>query len=270
MKISSFRCFGALNSGPVFDAVESSLKKLGHEIVYNEFDADMYIIWSLLWSGRMLSNKEIYAMAKQHNIRLMILEVGMIRRNVTWKVGIDNFKLPTKYIPRSHSLRVSLKPWQKNGNHVLICGQNPQSQLWHNQELMPTWVQSSIQNIQKYTDRPIMFRPHPRDRTIYAGLPVVPPQHIAGTYDSFNFEEAIRDAWIIISPSSNPGPQSVINGKPVITHQNSMAYSMSTMLQNIECPNYPDRTEWFEQICNTEWTIQELNDPKTLDMILSS
>ena len=270
MKISSFRKFGALNSGYVFDAVESSLRSLGHEVVYDDANAEMYIIWSLLWGGRMSANKGIYLTAQERGIKTMILEVGMLRRNITWRVCLDCFKIPHTIIPRSHLLGVSLKPWTRSGDHILLCGQNSSSNLWDAKPPMQEWVSMVSSEIRQYTDRPIIFRPHPRDKTFYHIHNVMSPKHIIGTYDSFDFEGALDSAWIVVNPSSNPGPLAIINGVPAITGTHSMAHPMSTDISNIENPNYPDRTEWFEGICNTEWTLPELNNPEVLDWILTA
>ena len=50
MRFKLYREYGALNSPPVFDAVEQGLKQLGHAIVHD--DEDVSVIWSVLWSIR--------------------------------------------------------------------------------------------------------------------------------------------------------------------------------------------------------------------------
>ena len=46
------------------------------------------VLWSMLWHGRMQGNKHIYesAVAQKES---PFLEVGGIKRNVTWKVGLN-------------------------------------------------------------------------------------------------------------------------------------------------------------------------------------
>ena len=48
---------GAMNSKPVFQAFEKSLKDAGCTVVHNSLDADVAVIWSVLWHGRMAQNK---------------------------------------------------------------------------------------------------------------------------------------------------------------------------------------------------------------------
>ena len=60
MKFSLFREYGALNSKPVFDAFEHSLKAAGHETVNDNMYSDVAVIWSVLWNGRMRGNQAVW------------------------------------------------------------------------------------------------------------------------------------------------------------------------------------------------------------------
>ena len=59
MKFSLWTDYGALNSRPVFDVFATSLVDNGHTIVYNDNTADVDVIWSVLFNGRMARNKTI-------------------------------------------------------------------------------------------------------------------------------------------------------------------------------------------------------------------
>ena len=60
MKISLFNNFGAKNSVPIFQAIAQGLVSQGHTVVYHDLTADVAVIWSMLWAGRMRSNQEVY------------------------------------------------------------------------------------------------------------------------------------------------------------------------------------------------------------------
>lgn len=79
MKFSLFTQYGAMNSQPVFQSLEKGLDKLGHKIVKNDKQADVLVIWSVLWHGRMKSNQEIWNFAHRHQIPILVLEVGGLR-----------------------------------------------------------------------------------------------------------------------------------------------------------------------------------------------
>ena len=268
MKFSLFNQFGALNSTPVFDAFKHGVELNGHTVVYHDMSADVYVIWSVLWKGKMHRNKEIWDYANNNNIPIIVLEVGALKRGITWKVGLNginsfaNFAKPC-YNNRHITLGMNLTTWKTTGNYILICCQHSDSQLWNKKENVTYWLTNVINDIRLYTDRNIIIRPHPRDvnwvnSCIHRNL-VKLPTKIINTYDSYDFEHALSNAWCVINSSSNPGIQSVINGVPVFTDENSLAYDVAnTDYSMIEYPKTPDRTEWFEKICHTEWTIDEI------------
>ena len=61
MKIEIWPDYGPLNSKPIFKAFINSLKKAGETLYVNkEADADVAVIWSVLWRGRMANSKRIW------------------------------------------------------------------------------------------------------------------------------------------------------------------------------------------------------------------
>ena len=45
MKFGLWTQYGALNSKPVFEALEKGLTNLGHTVVFNTDDCDIPVIW---------------------------------------------------------------------------------------------------------------------------------------------------------------------------------------------------------------------------------
>ena len=91
MKIALYPKFSALNAKPVFNALIEHLKAKNEKIIIdspNE-DADVAVIWSVLWRGRMLDNKAIFDRYKAQNKPVIVIEVGGLLRNKTWKLGIN-------------------------------------------------------------------------------------------------------------------------------------------------------------------------------------
>jgi len=264
MKFSLWTEYGALNSKPIFEAFATSLTNAGHTVVYNDNAADVNVIWSVLWNGRMSQNKAVWQQKKT----TIVLEVGGIQRGTTWKVGLNGINRDAYFGPNNNNddrhrlLGLSLKPWKDPGKFVLICGQHDKSLQWQDMPRMSTWVMNTIDEIQKYTDLPIIFRPHPRCplpdierqyQNVYRDNPV----KIIGSYDDFNL--SFKDCHAVISWSSNPGPLAVINGVPVFTGPSSLAYNVAnTDLSKIEYPDKPNRKQWLSDYAHTEFTIDEI------------
>jgi len=100
MKFSLWRQYGALNSQPVWDAFAESVRLLGHEPVDNNPNADVDVIWSVLWQGRMARNREIWLRAKKNNKPIIVIEVGGIQRGITWRVGLGGVNRDAYFAPR--------------------------------------------------------------------------------------------------------------------------------------------------------------------------
>lgn len=270
MKISYWPEYTALNSAAPYAAAVESLSQLGHTLVKNSYDADAALIWSVLWHGRMLPNQKVWQHYRSQNKSVVVVEVGSIKRGITWKVGLNGINRDAYFGTgnmddlRSRKLELELKPWQRSGEYILICGQHDRSLQWQNMPSMSNWFLQTYDSIRKHTDRPIVFRPHPRCRLpeIERGLKYVyrqDPLQISGTYDDYNLN--FDNIWATINYSSNPGIHSVIAGVPAFVGAGSLAYDAANdidLLCNIEKPLMPDRQQWLNDYAWTEYTVEEI------------
>jgi len=280
MKFNLWTQYGALNSKPVFEAFAEGCKRLGHTVTTNGTDG-IDVIWSVLWNGRMLGNEKIYHTNKKLGKPTIVLEVGGIKRGTTWKVGLNGINR-TAYFgdkdnDRSRALDLGMvcKPWRSNGDFILICGQHNKSLQWQHMLPMSNWFLNTYDEIRKHTDRPILFRPHPRCRLehIERGLKNVyrqEPKQIIGTYDDFDMD--FTDVWATVSYSSNPGVHSIINGVPAFVSTSSLAYDVGNDIDfwhDIEDPLMPDRSQWLNDYAWTEFTIEEISQGIPLKRLTS-
>ena len=270
MKFSLFTENGAQNSKPVFDAFATSLHSAGHTVTVNDWDCDVAVIWSVLWFGRMAGNQKVWEHFRAINKPVIVLEVGGIQRGTTWKVGINginsdaNFGAKGNDSTRADLLGLEAKRWTNDGQHILVCGQHDKSLQWQGMPRMSNWFLNTYDEIRKHTDRPIVFRPHPRCRLdhIERGLRHVyrqEPNHINDTYDDFDLD--FNNVWATVSYSSNPGIHSILNGVPAFVGTSSLAYDVGNdidFFHDIEAPLQPDRRLWMNDYAYTEWTLDEI------------
>tara|TARA_R110001592_G_scaffold25108_2_gene95919 strand:+ start:141 stop:992 length:852 start_codon:yes stop_codon:yes gene_type:complete len=270
MKFSLFTENGAQNSKPVFDAFATSLHSAGHTVTINDWDCDVAVIWSVLWFGRMAGNQKVWEHFRAINKPVIVLEVGGIQRGTTWKVGINginsdaNFGAKGNDSTRADLLGLEAKRWTNDGQHILVCGQHDKSLQWQGMPRMSNWFLNTYDEIRKHTDRPIVFRPHPRCRLdhIERGLRHVyrqEPNHINDTYDDFDLD--FNNVWATVSYSSNPGIHSILNGVPAFVGTSSLAYDVGNdidFFHDIEAPLQPDRRLWLNDYAYTEWTLDEI------------
>ena len=193
MKISLFNNFGALNSVPVFAAFEQGLRALDIQSNSHDLDADVAVIWSHLWSGRMRHNQDVWKTFRNSGRDVIVLEVGMLKRGRTWKMGINGVNRCAWFGSgnqdnRALKLGIHLRPWRQ-GENIVIAVQRSDSEQWSGLPDPNTWVEQTVAKIKSVTDRPIVVRPHPRQRiTSISGVTVRQPRPVAHTYDSFDFD----------------------------------------------------------------------------------
>ena len=273
MNFKLYREYGALNSSPIFDAFEQGIKHLGHNIVNNR--EDVAVIWSVLWAGRMQPNQNIYNQCRSIGKPVVIIEVGNLLRNKTWRIGlnhINNLGFFGNYenldYDRPKKLGISLKePQLHRRPEILIAAQHQQSLQWEGLPSMSEWVVQTVNEIKKYSNRKIKLRPHPRSRInlVHADIEIETPQKIPGSYDDFDID---YNYHCVINHNSGPAVQAAINGTPIICDSSSLAEKISGKFEEIENIQLPDRTQWFVELCHTEWTVDEISQGIPLSRLL--
>ena len=272
MKVEIWPAHGPLNSKEVFQKFIKSLRASGEQVFENQQidDGDVAVIWSVLWQGRMRKYKDIWERYRKINKPVIVIEVGGIKRNETWKIGINGINREADFAnqdadaKRWKKFATELKPWRQTGNNIIVCGQHTNSHQWRNNPPMSKWFEQQIEDIRKYTDRPIVIRPHPRNHVTldlrkFKNVRIVSPQRDNKTYDDTDLTERLKSAWALVSYSSNPAMTAAINGIPVYVSEASLSYDIAnTSFENINSPKMPDRQEWANKLAYTEWWPDEI------------
>lgn len=274
MKISHFPNNLPNNADMVYPQVLDAMRSTDN-IVENDMDADAALIWSVLWHGKMSANKRVWDHYRAHNKPVIVIEVGGLLRNTTWKLGINGINRDAdfaveSYMPgdRVKKFGIILQPWKQDGEYVLICGQHGHSEQWRNMPDMDTYYRNTILDIRKFTDKPIVVRSHPRyreslhwacDTQWYTHQSVTwnTPKHVQHTYDSFDLEHMLKHTQFTVSHSSNAGINSIIQGVPAVVSESSLAYDVGTSMGG--WLSKPDRHNWLNRMTYTEWFADEIH-----------
>jgi hypothetical protein len=266
MKIAYFPNQVALNGQLTLRCFLNSAKSQGFSLVENSMEADAAVIWSVLWNGRLQPNKLVYDHYRAQGKPVFILEVGTLKRGYTWKVALNDITANGIYgnvdnldPNRSGKIGVSLSPTINNRKkEILIACQHQKSHQVHSQESLEYWLSSTVSKIKKYSDRPILIRPHPRSQFSFKipGTTIVSPKRLPNTHEEYDID---YNYHCLLNHNSGPSIVAAIKGTPVICDASSLAYSMSGKIEEIENIVLPDRENWFLSICHTEWTNDEIN-----------
>lgn len=172
----------------------------------------------------------------------------------------------TKWNEYSSWHNATVKPWRTTGNHILIFCQRPKGWNMMGQD-QDAWVNETISEIRKYSQRPIMIRMHPGD-----GKKALQIEKLKARYGSaieISAHESITDAlvncWCVVGYNSTPSVVSAIEGVPAFLADPDRSWAKDIAnidLSLIETPSTPDRTEWLNKIANIHWSNDEVRAGK--------
>jgi hypothetical protein len=167
---------------------------------------------------------------------------------------------PDRWKKISKNIGISLKDYRNNGDYILICLQRNGG--WSMRGLsIQQWVDNTIQELKKYTSRPIIIRPHPGDKKTAKSLKI----KFANVRISQNidFLDDIKKAWATVVYNSSPGVASIIEGVPVFLTdpfpEHSQSFEVANLnLNEIESPKLSERQQWIERLSMCHWNFNEL------------
>lgn len=270
----------AQNSGPVMSAMLESLRQQGIKTVENSYDCDAAIIWSVLWSGRMAANQEVWVRYRDTRRPVICVDVGALYRGETWKIAVNSITANGYYghqenldWDRPRKLGISLALNLTRNPRIVIAAQHARSLQVAGLVSMEGWIIQQVEQLRTVTDRPIVVRPHPRSPLDWAGLIHLPsdvvidkPVKIANTYDSYNLA---FDCHALVNYNSGPGIQAALAGTRPIVDTTSLAHPVSIKVEDLEQPYTVDRDQWLVEICHTEYLIEEIAQGSWLQRLSS-
>lgn len=268
MRIAYFPNYVALNGSPVLSAFLDGCRITGCDVVESSMDADVAVIWSVLWSGRMAPNQAIWSHYRNQNKPVIVIDVGALYRGETWKIAVNNITAQGYYghtenldYDRPKKLGINLAINVNRDPRIVIAAQHARSLQVHNLPSIEDWVNKQLEAVRQVSDRPVTIRPHPRSpldqQKLRLSKDVIleKPQKLVSTYDSYNLT---FDCHAMINYNSGPGIQAALAGtRPIVDHT-SLAQPVSIELRDIDQPYQVDRNQWLVEICHTEYTVNEI------------
>lgn len=169
---------------------------------------------------------------------------------------------PNRWKQISREQGITLKDWRTKGDHILICTQRPGG--WSMAGLnVNQWLNYTIAELRKHTDRPIVVRSHPGAKGSKESVSLNNKQGLYTVSSNKLIIEDFKNAHAVITYNSSPGVAAAIEGIPVfVTDPNpkiSQAFEVSNhSLVTIENPLMPERLQWIEKISMSHWNAQEV------------
>jgi len=172
----------------------------------------------------------------------------------------DNKIDTTRWESISDTLNIKLKDYRTTGEHILVCLQRVDGWSMCGTNVQE-WLDNTIKEIRKNTNRPIVVRKHPGDRR---------QEHLKFSNEyrvssNPNLIDDLQNCWATVTYNSSPGIASLIHGVPVFVtdampRQSQTWPVCNTDLKNIANPIMHDRTEWINKVSQSHWNDDEVSN----------
>ena len=141
------------------------------------------------------------------------------------------------------------------GKNILVCPSSPNI----NQYLgRPDWLNETIEEIKKHTDRPIKVREKPRGRGTSGPSEAKVP-----------LSEDLKDTWVCVTSCSISAVEAQCMGIPTICDVKSFAEPVSANhFSDIENPYFVGAEDWLYSLAYQQFTPEEFTNGKAVEMLL--
>lgn len=265
--VAIWRIKGHKRSNIVCDAMAAGIRAAKEEVneyysyEYRHPVGDVAVFYG--YTGPLVQLMEDYSVAPR---RAVYVDLGYwARRQGGRFVGYHklavNARHPVNYYRqrqhdggRARAVGVEVKPWRPvgSGEFILLAGMGAKGARAEGQA-PEAWERWAIDEIQRYTERPIVYRPKP---SWYEAKP------IPGTRFSPREEDVsllLADAHAVVTHHSNVAVEGILAGIPAFCWGGVGRDMASQDLSKIEKPYMPEgREEWAADIAWCQWSVAEM------------
>ena len=183
-------------------------------------------------------------------------------------IYFDNNPDPRRWQQISKECGISLDSVKRNGKNVVVFLQRDMGWSMGSTGVFE-WTLKTVEKIKKYTDRPIILRPHPGDKK---ALITYLPQLIRAfkvdlrvkiSTQKTSFELDLVDAWAVVNHNSSAIVGPIIQGHHAFItdpEKSQCAEVAHTDFSLLETPKEFDRQHWLERISMFHWKFSELEN----------
>jgi hypothetical protein len=156
---------------------------------------------------------------------------------------------------RFEKFGIKIKAPNFAGKHVLVC---PSSSGINSYLDRPNWTTETIEQIKRYTDRPIRLRHKPRGRGTSGPSEARVP-----------LSEDLKEAWCLVTSCSIAAVEAMCEGIPVFCDNKSFAVDVGNIeLADIENPYYGGPEPWLYSLAYQQFTPEEFANGTAVEILL--
>jgi hypothetical protein len=174
---------------------------------------------------------------------------------------------PIRWQQISKDTTIQLENYKTNGQHILLLLQRNKGWSLKGTDVQQ-WTVNTINQLRKYTNRPIVIRTHPGDKTARTYILSLSRslQHMRNVTISnigTALQQDLNNAWAVINHNSSAAVGPIIQGYHCFLTDpiDSQCAEVSNKdFSKIETPLEFDRQKWLERISMFHWKFSELED----------
>ena len=156
---------------------------------------------------------------------------------------------------RFEKFGIKIKAPDFKGSYILVC---PSSSGVNDYLDRPNWTNETIEQIKRYTDRPIKLRHKPRGRGTSGPSEATVP-----------LSEDLKDAWACVTSCSISAVEAVCMGVPIFCDKKSFAEPMGNLhLEDIEDPYYAGPEPWLYSLAYQQFTPEEIENGRAVEILI--
>ena len=260
-------------------------------------EADHYITCNIYCDK--FREDPVFSFVEMSNKPYMIFETAVFKRQARtgdwldwhWRLGWWHLLAPGKFNNRNsppdrwlalkQRQKLEVLPWRKQGKHILIPLQKNNDSvvqtMMDRYGSMRNWLNRTIQDIRKYSDRPILIRPSAKTNPLsWADAERLPNVSISTTYkdnpstDGTKFTKNIEGgpglltelaaAWAVVGYNTSTLFESITDGIPTVSlDPDALTGPCSIPIELIEDPPMDiEREQWLYNMAYISWSMDEI------------
>jgi hypothetical protein len=253
-ELQSWMVSAFLNRGGGGNAVIRAFAEgVGCRLAYAEDEPqtlrDIPVVW-----GVLRQSDRILAQAKAQMMYFFYIDHAYFHRGHgrSYRITRNRYeagavrKCPPDRLSQS---AIQLHPWQSGGRDVIVC---PPTDYFMEAHGCSDWLDSTLADLRRVTDRPITIREKPQPGE--TALPL---------------KSALKTAHALVTHSSNVAIEAVCLGTPVFVNPASAAAPIGlTDISRIETPVYPDREPWLAHLAYNQFSLEEVRSGEAWRLLL--
>jgi len=176
---------------------------------------------------------------------------------------------PNRWAKLSANLGIELKDYRIDGGHILLCLQRNGGWSMGGYDVVD-WTAKTIKELRKYSNRDIVIRAHPGDKSSKGYLSptnlikkIGMLKGVRLSRSESTLEDDLKNCWAVVNYNSSPTVGAAIEGYPIFVTDpiHSQCAEIANLdLSKIETPNLPDRQKWVERLAMFHWNFDEIQN----------